>query len=490
VVEPGPGDDAVGIVVLANDKGEGFECVLGGTGRMRGFMLRDRQSRVLWSDEWAPWQVYEPAIIEIVVESGRLRCQLIHWDGTELVSQSEWVKIDSDSTNKPGHLGLMTEGGIARFWGWEIADDPLMAMTPNAPNKLRLTGGADSMWVLNGGDWRWSDRKRDAVVQAATVERAWVYHKGVTGKHRPFSCQVEVERGAGGAGMVFQGRGPDKPGLLAWLGGRPGEGSLMLYTLKTDGFNAEWSSPGGLWRFDIPYILVGQTKPGHARVQLLDGDGNTSIVQSPWIEVPAQVADQPGMIGFHTWRGSAIFSDFLEPNVSNTSDQLEVKQAPTLSAWSWERDPERGLTFRGEQPGELLNRDVSGTHGTWRCKITPGPRSSSADLLVQTSPDYQDGFACRIETKEAHWKARLIALPGRILWTSPPKPHEPGTTYVVEAVTTLDRIRMKVVSEEGEVLADSDYVYVSDRHNERVGYIGARASGDRCKFSDFSFEAE
>jgi hypothetical protein len=268
VVEPGPGDDAVGIVVLANDKGEGFECVLGGTGRMRGFMLRDRQSRVLWSDEWAPWQVYEPAIIEIVVESGRLRCQLIHWDGTELVSQSEWVKIDSDSTNKPGHLGLMTEGGIARFWGWEIADDPLMAMTPNAPNKLRLTGGADSMWVLNGGDWRWSDRKRDAVVQAATVERAWVYHKGVTGKHRPFSCQVEVERGAGGAGMVFQGRGPDKPGLLAWLGGRPGEGSLMLYTLKTDGFNAEWSSPGGLWRFDIPYILVGQTKPGHARVQL------------------------------------------------------------------------------------------------------------------------------------------------------------------------------------------------------------------------------
>ena len=60
LVEPAPHVAAAGIVVLADDQGQGgLQCILGGTGESRGFTLRGPDGKTLWTDAWISWSSYQ-----------------------------------------------------------------------------------------------------------------------------------------------------------------------------------------------------------------------------------------------------------------------------------------------------------------------------------------------------------------------------------------------------------------------------------------------
>ncbi len=491
-VEPGPSCKGAGIVVLADADGTGgLECLMGGTGEMRGFLLRTANGKVLWQDAWAPWIDYEPCIVEVVVEPGRVRAQLLHFDGETLISQSEWVEVDKALAAEPGLMGLMTDKGIGRFWGWRIADKPLAAATPDAPNKRRIVPGEE--WAIVGPmTWQWKTARREVVRQTANVERAWLLNKNIRGAHRTWTCKVRVSPPSGGAGLVFQGGEDSKSGFLAWLGGTYGNGCLILYDLSKGYRGAIWSGPQGKWKYNTAYTLVGETKPGHVRAKLLAEDGKTVLSESPWRKYDAAVTDRAGVLGFHTWKGPSEFWGFAGATEGLTGEGDRTKASADASDEGFQRTRVNGtlhLVHAGAETHRWLNASRAGTHGLWRARLTP-KGDGTFDLLFQASDRGTKGFVARLAVQKGKGTLRLLELPERTLWYSKPVPVTAGATYVLEGMSTTDRVRARLYAGDGKkLLADSDQHYVSDKHNARKGCLGVRASGD-VEFFDLSFAPE
>ena len=287
----------------------GFEVVLRRSSAAGGFALRSLSvtGGSLWADKWAPWSPYEPYVVECVVESGRVRAQMFEWDGKTLVSQSPWIKVNGFGTLNPFLPGFCTRDGMARFWGLEHSDRPLSPIVPDAPNKRRLVQGDDSPWVIVGpGNWMWVTARKQRLRQYAAVDRSKVVNRSIRGVHRVWECCVKVYPSTGGAGLFFQAN-ERAEGLLAWLGGRPGSGSLMLYDRSLKNL---WSGKQGHWRYNADYVLRAETRKGQARAQLLQADGKTLLQDTGWVKTAS--ADTPGCIGFHTWKGPAEFWSFSE----------------------------------------------------------------------------------------------------------------------------------------------------------------------------------
>lgn len=490
MVEVGPKTKAAGIVVLTDETGRGgLECLMGGTGAMRGFMLRAADGKVLWSDKWAPWMEYEPCVVEVVVEKGRVRAQLLQFDGKTLISQSEWIKVDSKLTSGPGLMGLATEGGIARFWGWRIATSPLAGVTPDAPNKRRIVPGKESAWNLVGPmTWQWKTSAKKRIRQTSNVDRGWAFNNRIRGKHRLWSCRVKVFKPSGGAGLAFQADGTSKNGLLCWLGGTYGNGCLMLYDLSKDYRGAMWSGPLGKWKYDTEYVLIGETRRGQVRVKMLAADGKTVISESPWIK---HAKDREGMIGFHTWRGPSEFWAFSAGTQSAAGPTRSAKAVASAKGVQW-KDNRKRLVHTGDASRSYtwVSPAIKGTHGLWRVNVKPG-RNGTSELLFQVADDkLAVGFVAGLVVEGNRATLKLINLPKKVLWYSSPIAIKAGTTYVLEGMTTTDRVRARLYAADGKkMLADSDQHYVSDAHNQRVGNFGLRATGP-TEFWNWSLSPE
>jgi len=494
MVEVGPKTKGAGIVVLGDQAGRGgLECLMGGMGEMRGFMIRTAAGKVLWQDPWAPWMEYEPCVVEVVVERGRVRVQLLHFDGKTLISQSEWLAVDAKLTARPGLMGLMTEKGIGRFWGWQIAEAPLAEVTPDAPNKRRIVPG--NQWAIVGPmTWQWKTGAKKRVRQSATVDRAWLFNKQIRGKHQRWSCRVKVEPPSGGAGMIFQADGTSNSGLLCWLGGRYGDGCLMLYDRAKGYRGTIWCGPQGKWKYNTEYVLVGETRPGQARVQMLAADGKTVISESPWKKYDPAVTDREGMIGFHTWKASSEFWAFSTgTQAAAATDKPKAAPQPSglKAGLTWkEVGGKKRLVHTGKEPHVWENPSLAGIHGLWRTRLIPrGP--GRFELCFQLSDRGAKGFAARLKaTADGKGRLELIEMPGKVLWYSGPVALKIGTTYLLEGMTITDRVRARLYTGDGKkILADSDQNYVSDAHNRRKGHLGVRAFGD-VEFFDGSFTPE
>jgi hypothetical protein len=491
VVEPAPHTVAAGMIVLADSTGQGgLQCVFGATGHMRGFALRAPDGKTLWIDEWAPWMSYEPCLLEVVVDHAKARAQLFTYDGQTLLSQSDWIPIDAKLTDTPGHIGLLTEKGIARFWGWRIASKPLSEIRPDAPNKLRIVADPDSPWLIDGGMWQWTAPNRKRIRQTTNSERSWAFNKNVRGKHRRWSCRVKVSAPAGGAGMAFQSDGTKDKGLLCWLGGKYGAGCLMLYDLSNK-WGTRWASVQDKWHYDTEYVLVGETKPGHARVQMLAADGKTVIAESPWLKLPASATDREGIIGFHSWKGPAEFSAFDAPAAvaqqPAKSDDIGNGWTGAAAAWKWADPAKTRLAHTAAATDTAVNKNITGIHGQWQCTVSPA-EGSTASLLFQVSADAKTGFAGQLKIKNDKAIPSMVVLPNRTLWTGNPVDYQSGTVFTIQATSTTDRIRVQIRAADGKLLADSDEMYVSDKHNTRTGHLGLRANG-KAAFSNWALRS-
>ena len=503
LVQPSLGTMACGIWFQASrDLSTGFRCELGGNPGVGGFALKNADGKVLWADEWAPWIPYGAYVLEGIIEKGRVRVQMLGYDGTTLISQSDWVTTRATNTDRKGSLGVYTENGIARFWGAERSETPLCPMTDDAPNKRRLVQSKNSEWVLFGtGNWMWTDKHKVRVRQYARTERAWALNRSIRGPRAIWQCAVRVHPGAGGAGMIFQCDMKCRGGFNCWLGGKHGAGGLMLYHNGGPGKRGQalWSSKQDKWHYDEDLMLHAETEGAKVRVRLLAGDGKTTIAESRWIDVPEKDAKRRGYMAFHTWRGSVEFWGFSGTTQAASTVRPTAKAKPELGPgwvvagdgkWVWQDKGKSALRQTAQaRSTSCLNTGVRGTRGAWRCVVKIAEGTEAAGLLFQADEKLREGFLCMLTPGRLEFHD--LSQKGGPRWVDAECKWETGRPYVLEGLVQTDRIAVRLLAADGKsLISESPEVYVSDQNNERRGHIGFTTRGGPAEFSSWSFVAE
>lgn len=498
LVQPALDATACGMWFQASpDLTRGFRCELGGTPGIGGLSLRDARGQKLWADEYAPCAPYDAYVIEGIVERGRVRVQMLHYDRRTLISQSDWVPVSADATSREGRLGVYTRDGMARFYGAERADKPLHPLTDDAPNKRRIVPSRDRDWALFGtGNWMWTDKRRVRLRQYARTERAWALHRPVQGVNRVWTTAVRVGKRAGGAGMLFQTNEDCRGGYNCWLGGRPGRGSLMLYHNAGPGGRGKalWSSKQNLWHYNEDLVLRAETKDGRVRVQLLKADATTVVAASPWISDAA--AGKPGYLGFHTWRDSAEFWGFTDgaqveatPRSAPTASSLGPGWITTGGDWHWANEARSALRQTARtKTAACLNTKIDGARGAWRCTVVPA-KGEVLGLLFQADESLAQGFLCLLSPGRLALYG--LAQPNAAKWEDANCGWLPGGRYVLEGLVQTDRVVVRLLQADGRaVVAESPAVYVPDRNNDRSGHIGFATRRGPGTFMSWEFEPE
>jgi hypothetical protein len=459
------------------DQARGLRALIGQYSPVGGFLLGAPDGTVVWQDKYAPWQPYHCYVVELVVEDGQGRVQMFEGDQKTLVSQSPWIPLEALAA-KDLELGLFTREGAARFFAPHCADQPLSPIVDDPPNQRRLIAEHDSPWLVVGpGNWMWTTSRRERLRQYADVERTWAFHHGIRGSHRQWECRLRVDPGTKGAGILFQANPERTQGFIAWLGGKYGAGSLMLYQYQPE-TQTRWSSGNERWHYDTEYLLRGETRPGQARVQLLQSDGTTVIADSSWIDVGDEQAAREGCLGLHVWSGRAEFWGFSETTRTDQTVAPPAAQAmvdlghgwlASGGRWRWDDADRERLHQQSDSPDALaLNLGIQGSQGTWRCRLRLDGQNA-AGLVFQANRDQTEGFVALV----APGRASLKTLHGSTLWEDAESPIEPGQEYVLEGIVTTDRVALRVLAADGTtVLVASPDIYVSESNNTRAGYLG------------------
>ncbi|MCC6490632.1 MAG: hypothetical protein IT364_24315 [Candidatus Hydrogenedentes bacterium] len=486
-VEPAPGAYRSGIWIgLSDNPLEWLLLVLDAeAGHGRGFALLNGAGTVLWEDSWAPWVYYTPYVMECVVETDRVRVQLFEGDAKTLISQSDWIAVKFPQRGRELTLGFHTDQSVARFRNWELAASPLSPLVDNAPNKLRLQQGPESEWVVvGGGNWAWTTPERKVLRQAAVIERTTAVSLTISQEtESTWQTRIKVDSNAGGAGMLFLTDEKAESGFIAWLGGNPGAGGLMLYTLSPN--KALWSSPQNTWHFDTEYLLEASLRDGAVSARLLTADGQTELAASPPFPLVELNAAQGRFLGYQTWKGTAEFQVMPSGPIATAAAGPTAPAAmpgwQVLSGeWTHQDDAVTGTAVSGG-PARILNTGVRGAKGVWTCRVTPESADSAFALLFQAGSDANEGFQLSVGTEVV-----LTQLGGRVLWRQDDVKREPGE-LVLEGIVSTDRVRVRVANAAGQTLAESTDCYVSDTNNTRQGALGFEVSNGAARFSMGAF---
>ncbi len=469
------------------DQARGLRALIGQYSPVGGFLVTGADGAVVWHDKYAPWQPYHFYVVELVFEDEQARVQMFEGDRKTLVSQSPWIPLE---TLDPAawELGLFARDGSARFFAPQRADRPLSPIVDDPPNQRRLVADDDSPWLVVGpGNWMWTTSRHERLRQYADVERTWAFHREIRGSHRRWECRLRVDPGTQGAGILFQTNPERTQGFLAWLGGKYGAGSLMLYQYQPE-VRARWSSGNDRWHYDTEYVLRGETRPGQARVQLFQADGTTAIADSSWIDVGDQHAAREGCLGFHVWSGRAEFWGFSETTLTDpTVKPPAAKDLVDLGngwqaldgQWRWADADRTRLRQESDSPNAMaLQPGIQGSQGTWRCRLRLDDRTT-AGLVFQADRDRKEGFVGLVSAGQT----RLETLQGSTLWEDTQSPIEPGQAYVLAGIVTSDRVAFRVLAADGTtVLVASPDIYVSEANNARPGHLGLTTRGTPAEF--------
>lgn len=485
------GADEAGLWV-GKDLANGLFVLLGRLSDVGGFLLRSADGTALWQDRYAPWQPYQFYVVEAVVENGRMRVQMFEGDAKTLVSQSPWIPTEQP-TKGARRLGLFTGNGAARFYASQYADEPLSPIVADPPNKRRLAQDDDSPWLVTGpGNWMWTTSRKERLRQYADCERTWAMHRGAPGALRQWQCRLKVDPGTKGAGLLFQTNEERDQGFIAWLGGKYGAGSLMLYQYKPEA-HARWSGKSDSWHYDTEYLLRAETRAGQARVQLLEADGETVIADSSWVDVGNTYAAKEGCLAFHIWSGQVEFWGFSEttqakslpPRQTGQTDQAAKQlgggwQAHGDGDWQWADASRLRLRQQGRPKAAMaLDTQTTGSSGIWRCRVRAVDGASAVGLVFQSNVDRTLGYVCLLTTKGA----RLETAGGKTLWEEPKWTWQPATAYLLEGTVSTDRVAVRVLAADGRtVLTASPDIYVPESNNARRGHLGLTVRGGQAEF--------
>ena len=461
----------------------GLQILLGRLSNVGGFTLRTANGDTLWEDRFAPWNDYAPYVLEGISKANQLRVQMFQGNGNVLSSQSPWIDLDEGNRLTGGRAGLFTTEGRARFYRVEQNVEPLSDLVPDPPNKRRLQNQEASWDIMGDGQWMWKTAERQCVRQYANCERSWAVCRDVSGTHRVWQCRVRVDPGTQGAGMYFLYRSEEDKGFLAWLGGRYGSGSLMLYGYRPT-VGSLWSGPSDRWHYETEYLLRAETRDGQVRIQQLTADASTTISDSNWITVESETTNEPGCLGLHTWEGPADFWDFS--GQTTAAAKTAKKPAPdTLGRpwltlgdgkWNWANQERKRLVQAGPcRQAVALDTAKARTLGTSSYFVRKSAEAKAAGLIFQADEALASGFLA-LMTDDG---PRLETLDGKTLWQADKWTADPNREYRLEGVVMTDRVSLRVYdgTDPSQLLTASPDVYVPESNNSRSGYFGVIARG-------------
>ena len=489
-VEPSPTTEAAGIWFAATPGlGSGYRLTLGGNPGVGGVQLHDALGALLWEDKYAPWTYYTPYILEGIAEPGRIRVQMLRWDGTTLEAQSDWIDAPDCAPDTARGCGLYARG-VARFCHWEAPDTPVSPIVPDSPSRLRLITSDDSEWTIIGpGEWKWMTPERRVLRQGKDVHRSSVVNANLGGAEGTWQTRILLERGAGGGGLLLRTDPQVQTGFLVWLGGVHGAGSLMLYRMPLDQM---WASSQDQWFYDTEYILEGTVQDGKVSGKLMRADG-TVIVESPQFDLTEGEMRLTGNLGLMTYIGRGRFWDFSEETrAAAPASTLETEQAPALGPgwvvrggdWHWIDGAQTAMAQEAAHgTAAVISTVLTGARGVYSATVTSGPEAEAVSLLFQVSPDLREGFELRLGEG-----AVLRNMAGRILFEHRGFAWTPETSYLLEGIVETDRVSLRITDTEGNVLLRADDFYVSDRNNTRIGGIGFQTINGTATFADWTVQ--
>ncbi len=491
LVEPGAWTGEAGLRIACDADGAGgLELGLGASDGS-GIELRNAAGERLWRDRFLTWTFYQPMWLEGVLADGRVRVQILEPDRTSLLAQSDWIELhDGSAGSREPYLALFTRGATARFQGWERAGNALAPYDPNNPTALRLQQEGNTTWeTVGGGSWQWRSRAREVLLQTRRTERTTALMTTPAEAEGTWRCRIRLDKGTRGGGMLLHANRDMTGGFIVWLGGKYGDGRLMLYRYPTQCF---WASPDGNWRWDTEYLLEATIRNGRISARLLDGNKGTVIVESPAQDLLPEERHRTGMIGFQTWQGTGRFTPFPEATgtgVASQAGQMAGRRPAEGLGTGWRaiegkwRLDESGKVLRQvatAASGTALFNGLAGAAGSFRCTVVPRGAAAVA-LLFQVDEELTEGFECRLGQG-----VQLRTLEGKILWEDTAFPWRRDQRYVLQGIVMTDRIQVRIRDTEGNELSRSVERYVADTNNDRIGVIGFRTQGGRADFSDWA----
>ncbi len=295
-----------------NEDDKGFLAWLGGHYGDGSLMLVGYKPtpKTLWSSPQGRWHWDTEYVLRAETREGEVRIQQIAADGSTVIADSDWIKVNGEYTNQPGHLGLHTWRGQAEFWGFmgESADVDAVA-AHSASNVL-----GESWLTLGDGEWKWAGEKKMGLVQAEACRLAAALHTENARSLGVSSCYVRKSRGAKAAGVVFQADRSLGSGFLALMT----DDGPRLETLegKTLWQTDEWTADA-----NGEYRLEGVVMTDRVAMRVYDGkEPSRLVVASPDVYVPESNNSRVGYSGVVA-RGAAEFRRWGEGWCGGAADE-------------------------------------------------------------------------------------------------------------------------------------------------------------------------
>ncbi|MBT3375291.1 MAG: hypothetical protein HN742_23325 [Lentisphaerae bacterium] len=491
-IVPGPWDGSAGLhFATAPDGTGGLALLLEYADGEPGLFLRDGTGAVLWADAYMGWMPYGPLHIEAVTAESKLYVQALRVADNEPLAQSEWLPIEVPRGNG---IALVTGGNSATFTGWGRADVALHKPDPNSPSRLRLQQHGETAWkAVGNGNWQWEDHTCKTLLQKQNVERTTAFITTPRSPSGTWRCRILLKKNTCGGGMAMLADADQEKGFLCWLGGRYGDGGLMLYRYP---LTSLWSSPQGKWHWDTEYVLEGNVANGKIAVRMLAADGETVIAESPQKDLLPEELGRSGMTGFQTWRGTGRFRDFsaetrvgAAPATGATSPtDIRLSGGWNVRSGSWEDRPaaagKSGSIHQTQAAGQALCSATAGARGTFSVDALPGKGTERISLLFQVDKELQEGFELRIDQG-----CELRTMDGDVLWKAPGRVLRDGQQLTLEGIVLTDRVQVRISDSTGNELAKSPDCYVPDTNNTRSGFLGVSCTGP-AKFTNWQWRAE
>jgi hypothetical protein len=281
-----------------NEDDKGFLAWLGGRYGAGALMLDGYRptARSLWSSPQDRWHWDTEYLLRAETKASQVRIQQLAADGSTVISDSNWISVDSKYTNEPGYLGLHTWKGPAEFWGFAER-----ATVAGATSQRSTAGALGRSWhTLGDGEWKWADPQRKVLAQVGPCRQAAALN---TEKERTLgssSCFVRKSSKTKAAGVVFQADRSLNTGFLALM--------------TDDGPRLESLGGKTLWEADQwtastsdEYRIEGIVATDRVAMRIYDGKTPSRLLKaSPDVYVPESNNDRAGYSGVVA-RGPAEF---------------------------------------------------------------------------------------------------------------------------------------------------------------------------------------
>lgn len=281
-----------------NEDDKGYLAWLGGNFGDGSLMLIGYQPAIktLWSSPQGRWHWDTEYVLRAETREGEVRIQQLAADGATVIADSDWVKVNAESTNEPGHLGLHTWRGQAEFWGFTRESTGVDAIV-----KHSTSNALGERWLtLGDGEWKWAGEQKTGLVQAQACRQAAALHTEKASSLGVSSCYVCKSPEAKAAGVVFQADRSLGSGFLALM---TDDGPR----LETLGGKTLWQADKWTGHANGKYRLEGIVMTDRVAMRVYDGkDSSRVVAASPDVYVPESNNSRTGFSGVVA-RGPAEF---------------------------------------------------------------------------------------------------------------------------------------------------------------------------------------